>query len=73
MVLGFSSKKDSDEESVTEVKKRKMSLRTEFNILFLLVMVGMIFFCIMINRAFLELLASNYYFFFDFYLQYCHQ
>ncbi len=35
-------------------KKVKFSLRTEFNILFLLVMAGMIFFCIIINQAFLE-------------------
>ncbi|WP_035767171.1 sensor histidine kinase [Butyrivibrio sp. NC2002] len=35
-------------------KKVKLSLRTEFNILFLLVMAGMIAFCIIINQAFLE-------------------
>ena len=35
-------------------KKVRRSLRTEFNVLFLLVMVGMIGFCLIINVAFLE-------------------
>ncbi len=42
------SKKNASE------KKVRRSLRTEFNIMFLMVMVGMILFCLIINRTFLE-------------------
>ncbi len=42
------SKKNASE------KKVRRSLRTEFNFMFLMVMVGMIVFCLIINRTFLE-------------------
>ncbi len=47
MMAIFSRKKDTD-------KKVKKSLRAEFSILFILVMVGMIGFCLVINMTLLE-------------------